>query len=314
MESFYFIANTVLPVFLIIVLGYFLSRLRLLTSEFNKVSSKFVFTVALPCMLFNDVSGVKIGEVMNISLAMYLMAATICSFGISWLTAIMFKINGTTKGAFIQGSFRGNYVIIGLAMLTSLNKTGLLTKGAVVLLFIVPLYNVLSIIALAVNTHTGKSPSAAKVLKEIASNPMIIALAVAIVFSVFGLALPAPVQKSMTILSGVTLPLALVGIGASLAENKLSAIAPAAYGAALMKVLFFPLLLTGTGYYLGFPADDILVMFILFSAPTAVLSFVMADAMGSDSALSGAIIFISTLLSMFTISAGLLLLKLEGMI
>lgn len=313
MQQLIFIANTVFPVFIIIGLGYVLQRLNIINQQFNSVSSKIVFNIALPALVFNEVVKVDISNIMDFKLIEYIYVGTFVTFLLAWVVAVFFKTDPESKGAFIQASFRGNSAIIGVALIGNASRA-MLGKTSFMLAFVIPLYNVLAVIALAFPLKGKRKLSKIQVLNEILTNPLIICMILAMILSAFHFKLPEVLERSVSYLAALTLPLALIGIGATLSNGSWKESPKLSITASIMKIVVCPLLLTTGAIWFGFRGGDLLILFILFSSPTAIVSYVMADAMGSNSRLSSSIVLISTILSIFTISAGLIMLRSWGYI
>jgi len=296
-----------------IAVGYALQRFNIINQNFNSISSKIVFNIALPALVFNEVVKVDISNIMDFKLIEYIYVGTFVTFLLAWGIAVFFKTDPESKGAFIQGSFRGNSAIIGVALIGNASHA-MLGKTSFMLAFVIPLYNILAVIALAFPMKHKKKLSKVQILNEILTNPLIICMFLAMVLSAFHFKMPEVLERSVSYLAALTLPLALIGIGSTLRNGSWKESPKLAITASLVKIVVCPILLTAGALYFGFRGGDLLILFILFSSPTAIVSYVMADAMGSNSRLSSSIVLISTILSIFTISAGLMLLKSYGLI
>lgn len=309
MSDFFLILNYVAPIFLIVALGYFLKRIGVINDSFVKISSKIVFTIALPALLFMQIINADLSAKVNYELVAFAYIGTFLTFGLSLLTASLLCRDPNERAVFTQGAFRGNYAIIGLALLDSIFGKVALGKGSIVLAFTIPLYNVLAVICLMMPMKEKNNYSVAKTIKEVFTNPLIIGILLAVPFSVFKIKLPAVVLSTGTYLSSMTLPLALLGIGGILNLEDIKNIRPAAIYSSALKIVIFPIIGTYAGYLYGFRGAELGVVFILFGAPTAVASFIMADAMGSDSKLAAGILLITTLFSVITMTIGLYIMK-----
>ncbi len=312
MENIIFLFNIVLPIFLLILLGIFLRRIKIINDDFVKQLSTFVFNISLPALIFLKLATVKVNTSFDAKLIIIVLSLVLLFFGISWITANVFVKIPKDKGAFIQGSFRSNYAIIGIAMLSGLVDSEHLGKSLMVLAFVMPVFNVLAVIALTVPIHQASSGRIIKTLKGIGKNPLIMAAYVAIPISMFEIKLVSPVTITLNYLSRIALPLALIAIGASINFKELLTASKLAFIASINKIVLFPIISVVVGYLLGLKGEDLLILFILMGTPTAVATFVMAQAMGSNAKMAGNIITISTLASILTISVGIILLGILG--
>lgn len=312
-DNIIYTANIVAPVFLIIAVGYFAKRKKIINEVFVDVTSKFVFQISLPVFIFLKISVLDLSQVLELDQILYIYAGTIITYLLIWLGTIPFIKNPKDKSSFIQGAFRGNYAIVGLALISNLFGHDALGKATMILAFLLPLYNILAVVALTVPMHQGKL-NFISTLWEILLNPLILGVVFALPFSFFKINLPAMFVSTGRFLSDLALPLALIGIGGSLNIENLKRASNLAVTASIIKIAIIPFVLTIGAYLSGYEKIDLGIMFIIFACPTAIASFVMADVMGANSKLAGNIIMITTLGSVFTIAIGILLLKSFGLI
>jgi predicted permease len=148
-----------------------------------------------------------------------------------------------------------------------------------------------------------------KTLREIILNPLIVAVFVGLPFSYYKIDIPQVIDLTAGFLAELALPLALIGIGGSLNLNNIKKASGLAFSSSAIKVILLPIILTIGAYYFGYREIDLGIMFILFACPTAIVSFIMAEAMGANSKLAGNIVLISTVASVFTIASGIVILK-----
>lgn len=308
LDNIIFSANIVAPVFLIIAVGYFSKKVKIINEVFVDVTSKFVFQVSLPVFIFLQISKLDLTQVFDVNQIIFITAGTFITYVLIWIGTIPLIKEPADKGAFIQGAFRGNYAIVGLALIKNLFGTDALGKASLILAFLLPIYNILAVIVLVVPKHQGKI-NIKTILQEIIFNPLILAVIIALPFSYWQIKIPEMFTVTGGYLAELALPLALIGIGGSLNLENLKRASTLAFTSSIIKIVILPAVLTLIALLLGYRNDDLGIMFIAFACPTAIASFVMADVMGANSKLAGNIIMITTLGSVFTISLGILLLK-----
>ncbi|OGJ84199.1 MAG: transporter [Candidatus Raymondbacteria bacterium RifOxyA12_full_50_37] len=314
MENLLFSFKVVAPVFIIIYLGIFLKRRNFINENFIAVSSSMVFMIALPSLSFLEISRTDFTRSFNAHAILFAFFQTLCITGLAWGVSGLFGARGASRGAFVQGSFRSNYAIVGFALVVNLLGQHALAKAALLLAFVMPLYNVIAVILLTVTGNTEKKAGSGQILKGIFTNPLILSVIVALPFSYFKIPIPGTAAKTINYLASLTLPLALVGIGGSLNFTSLKARALAAAGATAIKLVVTPLIFTFAAYKMGFAGEDLAVLFLLFACPTAISSFIMAKAMESDAVLAADIVVFTTLFSVVTIALGVFILKSTGLI
>ncbi len=314
LQSLSFTANIVAPIFFIVFLGYLLKRVHLIDEAFISTASKLVFIITLPALVFMSISRTDFHAVFNPEQLGFVLFGTLICYIALWFIAKQWIKRGEDLGVFIQGAFRSNYGIIGLAVSYNLFADSGLAQASLLLALVIPLFNVLSIIALTIPAQSSGSASVSSTIFEVVKNPLIIAVILALPFSYFGFELPEVAQKTGRYFANLTLPLALLAIGGSLNLASLRNTSAQATWATLAKLLFIPLLLTVAAWIYGFRGQDLAMLMVLFGCPTAAASFVMAKAMGGNAELAANIILMTTLGSVLTLSAGIYILRILGVI
>lgn len=314
MQNFIIVAGLVVPVFLIVALGYLLKKLGMINDNFVKLSSKIVFTVSLPALIFSEISKTDFTQIFSLKLIVFAYAGTLITFFFVWFISIPTLKTATDRTVFIQGSFRGNMAIIGLALIVNMYGINNLGKASILLAFTIPIYNILSVIALTVPLRRERQLNIIETLVEIIRNPLILAVIFSMPFSYFKLKLPFIASETINYLAVLALPLALLGIGGFMNFSEIKKGFSLSVYSTVLKLILFPLAMTYLAYLFGFRGYDLGLLFILFACPTAVSSFIMAEAMGSNSKLAANILLMTTLISIITITFGLFILKENNLI
>jgi len=308
-ETLIFTSNIVAPIFFIVFLGYLLQRLKVIDQAFVNTASKLVFTIALPALVFMSISRMDFQAVFNPVLLGYFIGGTLITFTLLWQISKRFIHRPEDLGVFIQGSFRGNFGIVGLAVSFNMFGESGLAQASLLLACVIPLYNVLSVLALSLPMQQQNGPSLSSPLIEIVRNPLIIAVLLALPFSYFGWGLPVIGNKIGNYFANLTLPLALLAIGGSLNLKSLRDTSGKSGWATMIKLIIMPLILTSGAWLCAFQGQDLGILFVLFGCPTAAASFIMAKAMQGNAQLAANIVLTTTLGSVLTLSSGIYLLR-----
>lgn len=203
-------------------------------------------------------------------------------------------------GAFIQGAFRSNYVIIGYPILLNLFQDDVVVMLALLTIVAIPCFNIFSIIALTPRGGTGGKEQIGKLLKKMATNPLIIAIVLGFISAAIGIQYPLIIADTLGMAASMATPLALVSIGAFFHfDHFMSALKTTAL-ATLLKLVVLPVVFSFLAYLLGFSGMAIIVVTVLFGGPTAISSFAMSNEMGGDTDLAGNIIIMTSGLCLFT--------------
>ena len=300
LDTLVFAAETIVPIFSLILVGMVLKKQGVIGESFISTSSVLVYRLVLPVMLFQRISKVEsIPAELYLGMAIF-AAATILVYMVSW--AAFRGLPGPRCGSMVQGSFRGNITIIGLAVIESSYGLAAVQIAAVFLVVLMPLFNFLAILVLSQSSGSHKGPIMATVLGEVIRNPLMWGILLGLPFGLLHINLPGVVVNSMGYISRLTLPLALIGIGGSLNLKGLMTRKLLWTGSSVIKLLLLPALVWLLARVFTV-TNDILVTLVIFAAcPTAVTSFVMAEALGADSELAGEIVSATTLFSMFSLT------------
>ncbi|MBI1907405.1 MAG: AEC family transporter [Rhodocyclales bacterium] len=299
------------PIFVILGLGIVLMRAGMITDAFIESGTRLVFNVALPALLFISIGKTRIGVATNPALIAFGMVATLGVYALLEWYAARKVFPESDRGVVVQGGFRSNMGIIGLAYCVNAYGEAGLLASSLYLGLVTILFNILSVITLSRSLH--QRQGAWRIVKGIATNPLIIAIGLALPVSWFDIKLPALLLQSGQYFADLTLPLALLCTGASLNFRTLRVEMGNTLVAAGCKLVAVPLLFTLAGALLGFRGIDLGVLLLMSSAPTAAASYVMVRAMGGNATLAANIVALTTLGSLFTTSLGIMALKSLGM-
>jgi predicted permease len=304
-DSLAYALDVTLPISLIIGLGILLKRIGWITDEFAKSGSELVFNLTLPCLLFVNIATTNLtahfptflivfaGIVMTVAFVLFHLIA----YGIS---------DKLARGAFVQGACRGNMAIIGLALsVNAFGESALATASMYLAVLVVPL-NIFSILTLYY--HQEKTPSGKEVARSVITNPLFIAIALAIGVALLPIQVPKLILDTGNYLAKMTLPLALLCVGATIRWQEFRS-SNLLYWAISSKILFIPFVATSIGFYFGLKGEELGVLFMMTAAPTAAAAYPMVRSIGGDYHLTAAIIAGSTLMSIVSSTLGLFVLR-----
>ncbi|PNU19646.1 AEC family transporter [Geothermobacter hydrogeniphilus] len=314
MQLFIDIINIVLPVFLVIALGFFLRRIELIDAPFLATVNRLVYYVCLPLLLFYKIGTADFFANFNPILVLGCMVVAVVLFCVTYLAGGIIGLPAAARGVFSQGACRGNLAYMGLAMVLNAYGENGLTRAGILMGFLVPLYNLGSITVLTLpHRNNGGGLSLKSWLKQILLNPLIIASAAGILWSLAELPLPRLFVSTLHIATGMTLPLALMAIGGSFSLRRLRGDIRLASMAGLVKLLLMPALTALVLISLGIRGLDLAVGLLLSGAPAATANFIMAAELKGDAELAGTIVMHTTLLSMLSYTLMLIILHACGL-
>ncbi|WP_317932693.1 AEC family transporter [Halioxenophilus sp. WMMB6] len=310
LEVFRFALSITAPIFIVLFIGTLLMRLQVINDAFVASATKLVFNVTLPALLFLNIVTADVHVRESLGLVGFGVAATLVIYLLLELIIPKLVTPAADRGVVIQGSFRSNMGIIGLAYCVNAYGEAVYSTAAVYLAIVTIAYNVLSVITLT--RWLSASGSVAEISKSVlwgvAKNPLIIAIAAALLVSAMRLPIPPLAIKTGNYFAQMTLPLALLCAGASLSFKAMGDMKNTLI-TTIGKLLVAPLLITLAAVAFGFQGMELGTIFLMSSAPSASVSYVMARAMGGNATLAANAIVMTTLLSLITTSLGAALLR-----
>ena len=295
------------PIFVILALGVYLRRTGMLNDGFIEGGSRIVFNIGLPALLFISISKTEFGETTNLGVIAFDLLGTMLVFVLLEWVAQRWVQPPQDRGVVVQGGYRSNMGIIGLAYCVNAYGEAGLVASSLYLGLVTILFNILAVITLSRSLH--KRQGVGRMLRGIVTNPLIIGIVLALPVSWLQIPLPKIALQSGKYFADLTLPLALLCTGASLNFRSLRLEMTNTALAGLSKLVLVPLLFALGGILAGFRGVDLGVLLLMSSAPTAAAIYVMVRAMGGNATLAANIIALTTVGSILTTSVGIMALK-----
>ena len=307
-ENLVFSLNATMPVFLIMVLGYLLSKTSLINDSFANKLNNFVFNVALPVHLFKNLAEADFHTAWDGNLVVFCFIVALLSILIAFAVSFTLK-KKSLRAEFTQSSYRSSQALLGAALLQNIyGSTGPLS---LILIGAVPLYNIAAVILLTVLTPGGKAngKTILKTLKGIVTNPIILGIATGLVWSLIGIPQPVIFQKTVSSIAATATPMGLIALGASINFKKMANCWKPVLLSSFFKLVFFVILFLPVAISLGYRGEMLVAILIMLASPTTVSAFSMARSMGHDGTLSSSSVMITTIFSSFTFTIWLYILK-----
>lgn len=322
-ESIIFSVNAVLPIIIMVVIGYVLKRAGFVDEKFAKIINKLVFRVFLPAMLFLNVYKIETLSRFDLRYIIFAAVSGVLLFLLAIPTVILVTPKNERRGVLLQCAFRSNYALIGLPLAGALFGEQGEIVASLLSVVTIPIFNILAVISLTVFNKDGKRPRVSSVLLGIAKNPLIqgivaglLALAVRAVFVNVGISFRlsdiSPIMKVLSYLSGLATPLALISLGIQFELSEISEMKKEIVFGVLTRVLIVPALALSIAYFAFrdiFTGAHFASFVALFSTPLAVSTVPMTQEMKGDAALAGQIVVWSTVASGFTVFITAFILK-----
>ena len=298
-----FSANVVVPIFLLIILGYFLTRIKLWDENFLKVANQVCFKCLLPVLLFYNVATANIFEVFNLKLIIYVCLCACILCGILFFIVPLFVKDNKRRGVIIQGTFRSNFLLFGVPLGLSIGGNEGAILAAVVASFYVPVINMLSVISLYVFSES-ESKNLKSAILGIVKNPLIIGGVSGLIFSLIrnsiGFEIPTMLDTTLFNIKSAATPIAFMVLGGDLKFGNMLKNVKVSLYSVVGKVVLIPAVMLIISSLLEFNKLEMAILIAVFATPNAVSSYAMARNYEADYELAGEIITLGTMLSVFT--------------
>lgn len=310
-DNLAFSLNATIPVFLMMVFGWSAKRIGLLDDHTTSKLNKFVFTALLPALLFMDLSTADFRQVWDTRFVIFCITATILSISIAVSFSLLHR-DRTERGEIVQASYRSSAAILGIAFVK--NIYGEATMAALMIVGIVPVYNIAAVIVLSLTSpDNGNSKSgrelALSTFRGIITNPIIIGIAAGILWSLSGLSQPVIMGKSISYLGNMAAPLSLISLGASFKLSDAGGRIPVTVGIVFIKLVMLCGIFLPAAVWLGFRGEKLIAILVMLGSATTGSCFIMAKNFGHKGAITAFAVMLSTLCSAFTLTTWLFVLK-----
>ena len=314
MDTFLFALNAVLPLVILIALGYLLKCTKIVSGDFFKQANKLVFKLFLPVTLFLNIY--KIESIANIDLKtpLFALGAVIAVFFLGLIVALIFFKDGRERGAVWQGVFRSNYAILGIPLAGLIFGEEGTSVASILSAVVVPAFNILAVIALSIFRGNGEKPQFKKVCLDICKNPLIhgvllgiVALLIRFIFVKTNVSFRISnvdfLYKSLTYIGNVTTPLSLIVLGGQFEFSSFKNSKKSIIIATFTRLIVVPaFVLTVACLAFGFRGASVVAFIAAFGSPIAVSSAIMAQEMGADGELAGSLVVSTTIGSVFSLT------------
>jgi predicted permease len=326
LDSLGFAVNAVTPIVLMVVIGYVLRKIGFVDEKFAKQANKLVFRIFLPVMLFSNVCKVDSFADFDYGYMVYTLVASVTIFLLAFPVALTVTKQNARRGVMLQAAFRSNYALVGIPLAGALFGAQGELVASILSLVSVPLINVLAVISLTLFNKEGKKPTLGSVLLGIIKNPLIEAILLGILTVAlrewlggmditFDIRKVEPIWKTMSYLSGLATPLALIALGAQFEFSALPGMKKEIITGVVMRCVIVPVVALSLAYFLFgdvFSGAAFAALVAMFATPNAVSTVPMTQEMGGDAALAGQLVVFTTLISAFTIFLSAFLFRLVG--
>lgn len=326
MQSFLFALNAILPIILMVIIGYFFKQIGLIPQNLIKPLNKLIFRIFLPSMLFLNIYDIETFTFSGNGYILYTGIFTILIFLVGAPLVMLLTKKANRRGVVLQACFRSNHALIGIPLAQALCGQEGVLAASLLSASQIPIFNILAVLSLTLFQNDGKKISIKKILLDIVKNPLIISIflglvvlairAVLVRFQIsFRLSDLGLVMKVLQNLSSVATPLSLLVLGAQFEFSVISSLKKEIIFGTAMRTAIVPAVSLSIAYFCfrnQFTAAHFAVLVSIFATPVAVSSVPMTQEMNGDTSLAGQLVVWTTLFSALSVFLATLILKALG--
>ena len=336
LESLIFAANAIIPMMLLMLLGYLLGRKGYFSDETLRQMNRFTFRFCVSAMMFRGIYTLSSLSNIGLDMVCFVLVSIIILTALGWAEARLFTKERTRRGVIIQNSFRSNVGVIGLYLAASLGGAEGNSACAGIQAPVIIYNNIMAVMALtAYSGREGRSPGAREVLRRIAVNPMILGQVAGLVCLAIRQFIPRGADGALAFsfacnlsflysaidsLASLTAPMLLVLLGAQVDFGAISLFRRELIVGVVHRLLLAPVV----GFALALLADRMGFITLtsaltaslvgLYGSPAAAASAVMTEEIGGDAELARQYVVWTNALSSLSLFALVLALRRMGLL
>lgn len=314
-ENLLFSLNASMPIVLLMIFGYICRKVDLLDDHTTSKLNKFTFKAALPALLFKDLSTADFRAVWDGEMVGFCVIVTILSVAIAVVYSLFHK-DKTERGEIIQASYRSSAAVLGIAFVNNIYGESLM--AALMIVGTVPIYNIIAVAVLAATSPDKKGDSKKMIffdtLKGVVTNPIIIGIAVGILWSLIKIPQPAIMSKTVGYMANMATPLSLIALGASFKVEEAKSKVGVTVGICFIKLILFCGIFLPIAINMGFRGEKLVAVLVMLGSATTGSCFVMVKNFGHKGTITAFAVMLTTICSAFTLTLWLFLLRSKGYI
>lgn len=310
MDDLLFSLNTVFPLLVMMAVGFTARRVGVISESAARQINACVFKIFLPLLLCFNIVDTELGASTDVRTLLYAFVTTLLCFGVLFFATPRLCRDRASCGVLIQGIARSNYAIFGIPLVMMMYPEGDTSIAVLMVAVVVPVFNVLSTVALMV--FGGEKGSPWRIVKGVLLNPLILGTLAGFLLWYFRVPIPSLIETPLRSLGSIATPLALFILGASLDFSKARANSKLLVISVTGRLVVVPLIFLSLAVALGIRDVSLAALIAVYASPTSVSSFPMAQQMGGNGDLAGGQVVFTTVFSILTVFLWVFVLKSLG--
>ena len=278
MQAFSIAFHAIVPLFLIIAMGFGVKRLGWIGPEDVRRFNKVCFYTFMPVMLFYNIYTSDFSHAVRLPYALFVVGMALAMILLAFLITLAAEKTPERRGVMIQAAFRSNFVLLGLPIAAELLPEGNLGVTALMVAIVVPIYNMMSVVVL--EYFRGGKPRAGEVLLAVVKNPLILGSVAGLLVQALHITLPEVLVSFAGKMNSAATPLILLLLGASFETREIARYKKELLVCVGLRLLVFPGAILALAAAIGLRGIEFVTLLAMTAAPTAVNSFNMAQQLG----------------------------------
>ena len=298
------IATIILPVFIIIAIGYFANVTKIISNTGNSALTKFSQRIALPIMLFLNVSDLDLEKVLNTDLLLSFYLSAMFCFVLGTLGGLYFFSKSLSDSISIGFCcLFSNSLLLGLPITELAFGTEALRFNFIIISFHAPFCYLIGILAMEISLS--EASNKLKIIKKtfftMFSNPLALGIVLGFFSNTTGLKIPMYFEDALQLISVAGIPVALFALGGVLTQFNLLGNIPEAFMISIISLILHPILVITLGNHIFVLSQQELKSALITAAMApGINAFIFATMYKKSTALIANTIIFSTAISVIT--------------
>jgi predicted permease len=296
----------VVPVFVLIAIGYGAVRLHYLPDAMSDHLNAYAIKLAVPVLLFTAMVDIDFAEAFSAGVFISFYAGALVCFvaGIVMARLVFARRPGEAVSFGFAATF-SNSLLLGVPIVERAHGADALPVAFGIIALHAPLLYTIGMITMEMMRRDGRSlgETLRSASRSIIANPLMIAIACGIAWNVSGLPLPQMLAVPFDMLAGSAIPAALVGLGAALTRYTVKANISETLAIAVLSLIIHPAIALGLSHYvLALPAHMVIAIVTVAAMPPGVNIYIFASLYDRAVPLAASALVISTAIGVASIS------------
>lgn len=298
------IAALILPVFAVILTGWIVAVTGYLSRALSDALIHFAYNIAMPALLIVTIAQEPAHSLINWRfLVAFGGGSLLCFILVFGIMSIRLSRSLASRTMHGMAASMTNTGFVALPVLQAIYGPRAVLPAAIATVFVAVVMFPLAVILLELgqrDAHGSRTP-AMVTAKHVVLNPMVISTVIGMLWSVFGLRMPAPVTAYFGILADALTPCALFAIGLGLSIDGLRANIGKASLLSAVKLVFMPLVVYGLSLSLGLDPLYTIAAVICAAVPTAKTVYILAGEYHCEEMMVASTVSMTTLVSVISL-------------